>query len=85
MKLELTAPIIGDKGKLLFSVIMIDKDDSEDTTVAFWRADSEDQLKEMFIADQTSDADSSYDDFLVNQIEEDWGFYILVNQIGIYK
>ena len=86
MEVEFTQEIHGDpKGKDLFTLTLIDEDDTEDTSVQLWRANDHDHLQELFIKDHTSDEDSANDDLLVQQIEEDWNFKIIPQQIATFK
>lgn len=86
MNLEFIQEIYGDpKGKALFTLTLIDNDDTEDTTVQFWRANDHDHLQELFIKDSTSEDDSEYDDMMVSQIEEDWGINILPLHIANFN
>jgi hypothetical protein len=67
---------INGKGSLLWSVILIDQSDPEDSSVAFWLADNIDDLYEQIKEDW--DMDESMED----QFEQDWGYYILPEVIG---
>jgi len=79
----ITEKVKGDlTGKKLFVVVTIDKDDSEDSTTELWRANDEDHLqdlvKEEYVGDDFEDEDNPFSE----QFDEDWGFSILVTEIG---
>ena len=67
--------IIGE-GSLLWCLISIDRDDPQDSVVNFWLADSEDDLYEQIKEDW------EIDEYMEEQFEEDWGYYILPKLIG---
>ena len=79
----ITEKVKGDlTGKKLFVVVTMDKDDSEDSTTELWRANDEDHLqdlvKEEYVGDDFEDEDNPFSE----QFDEDWGFSILVTEIG---
>jgi hypothetical protein len=67
---------INGKGSLLWYVLLIDKDDPEDSSVDFWLANDIDDLYE-----QVKD-DWEIDEYMEDQFEQDWGYYILPKVIG---
>jgi hypothetical protein len=68
--------IIGE-GSLLWCLIIIDRDDPQDSFVNFWLADSEDHLYEQIKKDW------EIDEMLETEFNYDWGYYILPKLIGI--
>ena len=86
----ITAEIKGDpKGKKLFTVITVDKDDYEDSFIELWIANSEDHLYDLvkaeYIGTDTSEDDE--DGFFMEgpmgeAFDDDWGFSILATEIG---
>lgn len=94
MLIDIKNGIIHGTGKKLYTLIFIDQDDSEDTTVDLWLANSdrhlEKQAKEYYASDGDDgdgdgDDDESRDMFgntLSERWDEDWGFLIIPNCIG---
>lgn len=90
----LTAGIRGESGNQLFALIVIDEDDSEDTTIEFWRANSEEELYDAVKADflgiddssedddENDDESDDYEEEGLSKFDEDWGFKILPKLIG---
>ena len=74
--------ILGE-GKLLYGVITVDQDDTEDSNVALWRANDEDHLYEQVKRDFCGDDE---DGFLSKEsFDEAWGYWILPKEIGKIK
>jgi len=68
-------------GANLYSVIMIDQDDSEDTRMELWRADSEDHLYDQ-VAERFYDGEDP-EKFIGPDFEEEiWGILWLPQFIG---
>jgi hypothetical protein len=65
------------EGKILWAVISVDTDDSEDSNVSLWRADSEEHLYDQVKADWAGDVEEIADDF-----EEDWAYKIIPKRLG---
>jgi len=86
MNVDFIQPIKGDpKGKALFTITQVDVEDAEDTTVNLWRANDHDHLQELYIKEHTTEDDTPNDDYIVSQIEEDWGLIIIPQEIAIFK
>lgn len=68
---------------ILFAVIIVDDEDSEDSQVEFWRANDENQLqdlmREVYAGDDESD---DYENGLRQMFDDDWGMKILATEIG---
>ena len=67
--------IIGE-GSLLWCLIIIDRDDPQDSYVDFWLADDIDDLYEQVKDNWEIDED------MEEQFAWDWGYYILPKLIG---
>jgi len=67
--------IIGE-GSLLWCLIIVDRDDPQDSFVNFWLADSEDHLYEQIKKDW------DIDEMLETEFNYDWGYNILTKLIG---
>ena len=67
--------IIGE-GSLLWCLIIVDRDDPQDSFVNFWLADSEDHLYEQIKKDW------DIDEMLETEFNYDWGYHILTKLIG---
>ena len=83
----ITEKVKGDlTGKKLFVVVTIDKDDSEDSSTQLWRAKSQDHLydlvKEEYVGDDFEDDEEFFGQSPSDIFDEDWGFSILVTEIG---
>lgn len=83
-----TRTIHGEGGQL-WGIIIIDEDDSEDSTLELWRANDEDHLYEQFkvsrMGYQEDDEDDDDDDeemTLEYRLDQDWGFTLLPQFIG---
>jgi hypothetical protein len=64
-------------GKFLWAIISVDEDDSEDSNVSLWRADSEEHLYDQVKADWVGDDEEIADDF-----EEAWAYKIIPKRLG---
>lgn len=64
-------------GKILWAIISVDEDDSEDSNVSLWRADSEEHLYDQVKTDWVGDDEEIADDF-----EEAWAYKIIPKRIG---
>jgi hypothetical protein len=83
----ITEKVKGDlTGKKLFVVVTIDQEDSEDSTTELWRANDEDHLqdlvKEEYVGDEFGDDEEFFGQSPSDIFDEDWGFSILVTEIG---
>lgn len=67
------------EGKILWAVISVDEDDSEDSNVSLWRADSEEHLYDQIKADWVGD-DDEYD--IAEDFEESWNYKIIPKRLG---
>jgi hypothetical protein len=68
-------------GNKLYVLIMVNQDDSEDTTLQLWRADSEDHLYDQ-VAEEFYDGEDP-DDFMGPNFEEEiWGMLWLPKFLG---
>jgi hypothetical protein len=68
-------------GNKLYVLIMVNQDDSEDTTLELWRADSEDHLYDQ-VAEEFYDGEDP-DDFMGPNFEEEiWGMLWLPKFLG---
>jgi hypothetical protein len=68
-------------GNKLYALIMVNQDDSEDTTLELWRADSEDHLYDQ-VAEEFYDGEDP-DDFMGPNFEEEiWGMLWLPKFLG---
>jgi hypothetical protein len=71
-------------GSNLYAVIMVDLDDSEDTSIQLWKADSEDHLYDQ-VSEEFYDGEDP-DDFMGPNFEEEiWGLVYLPKYIGQIK
>jgi hypothetical protein len=68
-------------GNKLYAVIMVNQDDSEDTTLQLWRADSEDHLYDQ-VAEEFYDGEDPGDFMGPNFEEEIWGMLWLPKFLG---
>jgi hypothetical protein len=66
-------------GKFLWAIISVDEDDSEDSNVSLWRADSEEHLYDQVKADWVGD-DDEYD--IAEDFEESWNYKIIPKRLG---
>jgi hypothetical protein len=67
---------INGEGHLLWCVILVDKDDPEDTTVQFWLATDADDLYDQIKVEW------DIDKVMEEQFAWDWGYCILPRVIG---
>ena len=66
------------EGKILWAVISVDEEDTEDSNVSLWRADSEEHLYDQVKADWVGeDEEELGDDF-----EEAWAYKIIPKRMG---
>lgn len=83
VSVQVDEQVIRGSGKNLYSLIMIDTDDSEDSTLQLWRADDEDHLYDQVLEDFQGDADDSMKEALVFDFENElWGLLWLPKLIG---
>lgn len=79
-----------EKGKKLFVLVTVDQEDTEDTTIELWRADSEDELyelvKEAYVGEtEEEDGDTSnLTGRIIFDFDSDWGFSILFTEVGVF-
>lgn len=81
---NITVDISGNpKAKRLWILVVVDKEDSEDTQTFLWRADSEEELKESakeyFVGDDPDDPGYTA---MCEKFEDDWGLVFLYTKIG---
>lgn len=80
--------INGESGNVLYSLLVVDKDDAEDSRVEIWRAKDDDDLyekvKKEFVGSYDEDEDYNEEEFgeVDSAFDEDWNFYILPTEIG---
>ena len=67
---------IDGKGSLLWCLIIIDRDDPQDSVVNFWLADDDEDLYEQVKKEW------EVDEMLETEFRHDWGYYILPKLIG---
>jgi hypothetical protein len=66
------------EGKILWAVISVDEEDTEDSNVSLWRADSEEHLYDQVKRDWVGeDEEELGDDF-----EEAWAYKIIPKRMG---
>jgi len=67
-------------GKKLFALNIIDTDDSEDSTIQFYRADSESELEDLIKAEYAEGCNDieQFDE----EFDNDWGIKLLPKEIG---
>jgi hypothetical protein len=88
MDINFKDDLIEGEGNKLYSVVIVDNDDEEDTSVLFFRANDEDHLfdevKLFFIGyDNVEEAkDDPMWEAISNDFENDWGHSILVKELG---
>jgi hypothetical protein len=71
-------------GSNLYAMISVDLDDSEDTSIQLWKADSEDHLYDQ-VSEEFYDGEDP-DDFMGPNFEEEiWGLVFLPKYIGQIK
>jgi hypothetical protein len=71
-------------GNNLYGIIMVDQDDSEDTRIELWKADSEDHLYDQ-LAEIFYDGEDPEDFMGPNFEEEIWGLVWLPKYLGKIK
>jgi hypothetical protein len=87
--MNITADVNGE-GKKLYTVILIDTDDHEDSSIQMWKANDEDDLYNQILEDylgySLDNAEEVENNMMhyqvVSNFEEDWGFEILFKEIG---
>ena len=67
-------------GAKLFVLVVVDKDDSEDTHVELWRADDEDDLRDVVKKAYSKSFDDQ--EIFEAEFDEDWGVYLLPKELG---
>jgi len=88
MNVKFKDNLIEGEGNKLFSVVIVDKEDEEDTSVLFFRANDEDHLfdevKLYFIGyDSIEEAeDDPMWEAISNDFENEWGISILFKELG---
>jgi hypothetical protein len=80
-----SATVMG-SGNNLYTIVMVDRDDSEDTSIQLWRADDEDHLYDQALEDFQGDTDESFKESLAVDFENEiWGLLWLPKYIGSVK
>ena len=79
------------KHNILFAVIFVDKDDTEDTFIELWGAKDENELfdlcKEYHVGDDEDPENGQFEPGrspIGIEFNNDWGIYILPKKIGIF-
>jgi len=86
MNVEFSQPIHGDpNGKALFTIACLNEEEPDASTLELWRANDFGHLQGVYIHAHTSNDDSEHDDFIVNQIEENWDILIVPHKIATFK
>ena len=73
------------KGKFLFSVVTVDTDDTEDSTTALWRANSENELADLIKNEYCGDEEDMFYEEMEQRFDDDWGFNILFTKLAKIK
>ena len=76
------------QGRYLYTVTHVDTEDSEDTFVELWFADSEEELFEELVSDMVGDTDYTEEELkeMKAGFESDvWGRTLLVSQVAEKK
>lgn len=73
---------VNSKSKL-FGLIIVDKDDSEDTSLELWVVDNEEQLRKAKLAEYAGDGEDSEElSYMEQEFDNDWGIYLLPKDLG---
>jgi hypothetical protein len=83
MNVEINKEKLFGEGDILYTVVYIDKEDSEDSITEMWLANNEDDL-----SDQVQDSYIGLDDgdepdpMAIQEFEDKWGFEINYTEVG---